>query len=498
MPNPGEYILETGRLPTSELAIGLVAPLGVEIESLLTALRDRLQAFSYNYREVRLSNLLDPLVERFSPDTFIDDTTVESRIRTRMDAGNRVRARTRPDILALAALARIDDQRGEDKRPVSRTANIFRTLKNPAEVRTLRTVYGSGFFLIGIFATEEERRGYLVQDKSLLDRDANNLIKRDQGEEDENGQQTRDTYLLADAFIRTKEHLWRVLDLLFGAPYVSPTADEYGMFLAYSASLRSVDLSRQVGAVVMSPEREILSTGCNDVPSPGGGLYWEDDDGDKRDFRLGKDSNAMRRREIIVDVAKRLTGAIGTDDDIYRASKKQLEGSPLLDLTEYGRPVHAEMEALLSAARIGVSVRRASLFTTTYPCHNCAKHIVASGIARVIYVEPYPKSLARDLHGDSIQFLSDGGDTEEGSLRFEPFVGVGPRRFFDLFSLKLGSGYPVKRKMDGAVIDWSSSRNKADLRVPMQPLSYLEREAHAVRILNTLGDKNERNETDPK
>ena len=44
---------------------------------------------------------------------------------------------------------------------------------------------------------------------------------------------------------------------------------------------------------------------------------------------------------------------------------------------------HAEMEALLSCARSGVSTRGATLYSTTFPCHNCAKHIIAAGVARV-------------------------------------------------------------------------------------------------------------------
>jgi len=70
-----------------------------------------------------------------------------------------------------------------------------------------------------------------------------------------------------------KEQLWRILDLLFANPHVTPTLDEYGMFLAYAASLRSGDLSRQVGAVVVSHEGNVLATGANDVPKNGGGLY---------------------------------------------------------------------------------------------------------------------------------------------------------------------------------------------------------------------------------
>jgi deoxycytidylate deaminase len=73
-----------------------------------------------------------------------------------------------------------------------------------------------------------------------------------------------------------------------------------------------------------------------------------------------------------------------------------------LDITEFGRPVHAEMEAILSCARIGISPKMGTLYCTTFPCHNCAKHIVAAGIKRVVYVEPYPKSKAEKLHSDSL------------------------------------------------------------------------------------------------
>ena len=133
------------------------------------------------------------------------------------------------------------------------------------------------------------------------------------------------------------------------------------------------------------------------------------------------------------------------------------------------------MEALFACARAGISPRGGTLYTTTFPCHNCTKHIVASGIKRVVYVEPYPKSLAGELHSDSIAFESEG----VGKVTYQAFVGVGPRRYFDLFSMKLSSGYPMVRKNeDGSIKDWE--RRFARPRVPMLPTSYLEREKLAV------------------
>ena len=156
-----------------------------------------------------------------------------------------------------------------------------------------------------------------------------------------------------------------------------------------------------------------------------------------------------------------------------------------MDITEYGRATHAEMEALLSCARSGVSTRGSTLYSTTFPCHNCAKHIIAAGISRLVYVEPYPKSQAKELFHDSIT-LESGAD---GRVRFEQFVGVGPRRFFDLFSLGLSSGTTIKRKQGGLKVKWSAE--KGLIRVPLLPNTYLEREKVAENELLILTTKPE-------
>ena len=52
-----------------------------------------------------------------------------------------------------------------------------------------------------------------------------------------------------------------------------------------------------------------------------------------------------------------------------------LKDMDFMDLTEYGREVHAEMDALVSAARGTESVKNCILYCTTFPCHICAKHV---------------------------------------------------------------------------------------------------------------------------
>jgi hypothetical protein len=144
------------------------------------------------------------------------------------------------------------------------------------------------------------------------------------------------------------------------------------------------------------------------------------------------------------------------------------------------------MDALLNCASAGVSPKGGTLFTTAFPCHHCTRHIIAAGISRVVHIEPYPKSRAVDLHGDAIRLEKNedrrkpDGTGSESKIPFVPFVGVGPRRFFDLFSMDLSSGYPRERKSEGARSNWSETRNWGP-RTTMLPTSYLDREQGAVR-----------------
>jgi cytidine deaminase len=124
------------------------------------------------------------------------------------------------------------------------------------------------------------------------------------------------------------------------------------------------------------------------------------------------------------------------------------------------------MAALMDAARRGVSVRGCTLYSTTFPCHDCAKHIVAGGINRVVYVEPYPKSLVGDMYPDSIAV--DRPDAQ-GLVRFEPFVGVAPSRYIELFTAERRKG------TRGEIVTWDNREEKLP-RVPGASLSYIAQE----------------------
>ena len=130
----------------------------------------------------------------------------------------------------------------------------------------------------------------------------------------------------------------------------------------------------------------------------------------------------------------------------------KFENIQISNLLEFGRILHAEMAAITEAARLGVSLRGTTLYCTTFPCHLCARLIIAAGISRVVYVEPYPKSKTADLYPASVSIDSALEPSPQrqnsGSVKFDSFVGVAPNRFVQLFQM-------AKRKdVQGNVIEW--------------------------------------------
>jgi deoxycytidylate deaminase len=363
------------------------------------------------------------------------------------------------------------------------SAHIILTLKRPEEVTYLRRVYGLGLNVISVFSPEEDRVAFL-EHKQHIDRgQAKELVKDDENDSEKGGQRTSDAFSLADLFIDVGEQngdRWqleinRYLDLLFSHPFRTPSRDEQAMFMAYGASLRSAQLGRQVGAAVTNHEGDLIAIGCNEVPRPGGGQYWEGETGDRRDHILGYDSNTEERRRMFQRLVDVIPGA--------SVDREQLEGG-FKGITEFGRAVHAEMEAIASCARRGVPTKNANLYTTTFPCHNCARHIVGFGIKRVVYIEPYPKSKATSLHEDAITSSAVERTPESNShVEFCPFVGISPRRYSEIFTVSPTYGREVKRKNDdtGQVLEWR--RSDAELRLQMYPISYIEREELAVKRL---------------
>ncbi len=116
--------------------------------------------------------------------------------------------------------------------------------------------------------------------------------------------------------------------------------------------------NRQVGAVIVKNKR-ILTTGYNGAPS---GVL-----------------NCKERGECL---RRKLNIASGTRAELCYA-------------------VHAEQNAIIQAAKLGVSIDGATLYCTHQPCVICAKMIINSGISRVVYENGYPDDFSLDLFNQS-------------------------------------------------------------------------------------------------
>ncbi len=117
--------------------------------------------------------------------------------------------------------------------------------------------------------------------------------------------------------------------------------------------------NRKIGAVIVKGKR-IMTTGYNGAPAG---------------VRTCVERGECLRRKLGI--------ASGTRQEICYA-------------------IHAEQNAIIQAARLGVSIEGATLYCTHQPCVICAKMIVNAGISRVVYREGYPD-------GFSVEMLAEGG-----------------------------------------------------------------------------------------
>jgi deoxycytidylate deaminase len=496
-----------------ELFFALVAPVGADLDRVCEHLRTSLQKFDYSLEEIRLITLL----RKFKTPRFLRDepTDVFDRTNGRMDAGDEFRALAdRDDALALLGLYALREFRksshqkqneGEGSAadiPLKRQVYLFRSLKRPEEVTALRRIYGSNLIVIGVHCAREKRvqnlsekiakSSYKTQAQKFRHQ-AESLVLRDEADENKvHGQRLRSAFSMSDVFLDASEaeslthDTDRFLNLLFGKPVITPTKSEMGMAHAYVAAMRSAELGRQVGAAIVDDAGNVVALGTNEVPRKGGGSYWERESPDHRDWQEGVDSSEEFKRAslgellFVLSEKKKFTRKFGSQpvEGQIRALLPLLKQTRYMQLIEFIRSVHGEMSALMDAALRGVSVRGCTLYVTTFPCHECARHIIAAGINKVYYIEPYAKSLAIELHHDALQLDSE---TDQTKVPFVPYLGVAPRAYTSLFAMA------VRKRDDGKVIEWDEKC--ANPRVSGSFWSYIQYEKEDLNFLAETFEK---------
>lgn len=496
----------TAAVDRRELVFAFVAPLGVDRSLINEALRVALCTVDYSLIKIRVSETIEPFCE---PPSAPAINRFLERKRRLMDGGDRMRREfsqrfdpnnERGDAVALACVTQIRRERvktnalalaaplvsgsGDDEdtlgsKPLQSIAFLIDSLKHPDEIKLLKRVYGPAFISVGVHVPPETRRKFLLAEANVTDDKAaedlaDKLLRRDETGEDEDGNRASLGQDVSDAFNTTDlildasrekneivQQLTRLVELIFGDPFLTPSREELGMFLARAAQVRSGSPGRQVGAAILRSDGSVVSVATNEAPRPiSGGQYWSSDDHKYRgrdSVYQTRDTSDQFREDMVQDVLARLddAGALAkkysvvdnneTDDaakakvrrdkridELYFSSNSALRKSLVRDNIDYIRAVHAESASLLDAARYGVDTKSASMFATTFPCHECARHIVAAGIREVIYLSPYPKSAVRRLFADSIEIDPKHPDAEK--VQFKTFVGVAPARYLEFFT----------------------------------------------------------------
>lgn len=449
---------------TDELVIALCGAVGSGVSTVGSAITQILKQYDYEVYYIKLSDF----IKRYAKSTPQDSLSDSINGIYLQDKGNELREKYSCDILAQLAICKIamdrirfeensSDDEEEVVHKVRREAVIIDSLKNPEEWRLLQTIYGRMFYLFGVLCPETIRKERLTEHKNISKVDAESLIERDKSEKSKSGQQLMKTIFHADFFVRNmelspknlKKPLERYIGLILSDNKYVPTVDEYAMHAAQSSANRSSCLSRQVGAAIVDSGKNIIATGRNDVPKVGGGLYEEGDKGAYNCISLGGCKSDLYKMKILDEIKRILSKSLGdtvAEGEINAAIEMIGSSTKIRDIIEFSRAVHAEMDAITTVARKGIGgLEGATLYCTTFPCHHCARHIVASGIKRVFYIEPYEKSLAKDLHKDSIVLDSADTEVDPGKVKFLPFEGVAPKQFMNIFCER-------KKKKTGKVL----------------------------------------------
>ncbi|MBQ7605818.1 MAG: cytidine/deoxycytidylate deaminase family protein [Firmicutes bacterium] len=133
-----------------------------------------------------------------------------------------------------------------------------------------------------------------------------------------------------------------------------PSWDEYFMEMAQLTAKRSTCLRRSVGAIIVK-DKHIVATGYNGAP---------------RGIKHCAERGGCMREKL---------------------------GVPSGERHELCMALHAEQNAIIQAATLGVSIEGATIYVTHQPCVICAKMIINAGIKRIVVKEGYPDKLAVDI-----------------------------------------------------------------------------------------------------
>lgn len=423
------------------IIIGFTGPIGSGCTTIAKTVAD-----NHKYEYYSLSKCLYELA---------DEKGIDKTRESLQDLGNQMRKEHGHHYLAKKVIERID----EDCEKQSIEKVVLDSIRNDKEVKYLRQF--PNFYLISAYADWEERFNRLSSlDSTYSKHKFREDDLRDATEIFPHGQQVEKCTYLSDIIINNPDtseidhektkatyvnnKLKPYLELIESGPssQIRPGTNEKLMTLAYLESLSSSCIQRKVGAVIATKEGDIISSAFNDVPPN------EESCLDKYGECYRKYMNKEYSKQIKhcpscgesveircnncqeeIDVYTRkcpYCGAKINDSctnckreifEIFTPAGKKAIGK-LLDVC---RSLHAEENAILRVAKVGGrSLKKTTLYCTTFPCNLCANKISEVGINKIVYSESYPMEEAKKI-------------LRAKKVTIEKFEGVKSCAFFKLY-----------------------------------------------------------------
>src|SRR5436190_3291099 len=364
---------------TEELIFAICAPIGSSRGKVIDVIQTILEVeYKYTVRRIKLSDYINTYAaSKLGEKT--GETKAYTYLMNKILGGDELRHKSGPQVLAEFAIHDINLSRYEEGKliPIEelksrRLCFIIDSIKNKEELQLLRELYKDIFYFFSIFSPLNERKKNL-QLKGLAMPEVESIIDTDQYENNDHGQNVRNTFVEGDFFVRVssenegmlKDKISRYLNIIFENHISTPMPAEIAMYEAQSAAGNSACLSRQVGAAITNEKGEIISRGWNDVPKYGGNLYKEGDIVDNRCKHWGYCSNDKTKDHITDDILESVIGneyliknmfagrKFKKDDDEYKRLKSIVRNSTKVkDLIEFSRAVHAEMHAIIIGSQL--------------------------------------------------------------------------------------------------------------------------------------------------
>ena len=358
------------------IIIGLTGPFGSGCSYVA---KNHIEKYGYKY--LSLSSVLREEFER------LGKTGIELR-NNLQEFGNLLRLEKGNDYLAKKIYEIIEKDKDCKKWRVD-------SIRNTHEIEFFKRKSGQ-FFLISVWADRSTRWERVADKYQHNQQEFYKDDSRDSNENIENGQQISLCYQMADVVVLNEKDLHldsddynnfnkiieRYINMFERTESFVPTENETLMTMAYTNSWRSSCTQRKVGALIRDDYGNVFSSGFNEVPS----------------------SERSCKREYGMCYRKYLRNKFNQQvDEILDDSPKKEEIKTLFKkefkILDYCRALHAEENAIVNVARLGVSfpMERATLYTTTYPCNLCANKIAQVGIKNIVYFEPYPMEEAKQI-----------------------------------------------------------------------------------------------------